>query len=129
MIKKIYSNNQKLISYAFFGGMGVLSDLSLYIFLIYFSVNYQIANAAGYTFGTLVSFILNRHYTFKLKDRIGKRLFTFFGVAFIGYIASAILLYLFISLFYIDELLSKFITLFFVLVIQFTLNKTITFKE
>lgn len=129
MIKKIYANNQKLISYAFFGGMGVLSDLGLYTILIYLSVNYQLANAAGYATGTMISFLLNRHYTFKVKDKVLKRLATFFGVAFIGYVSSAILLYVLVSVLNLDEFLSKLITLFFVLAIQFTLNKKITFKE
>ena len=129
MLKKIYKNNQQLISYAFFGGMGVLSDFGLYTILISLSVNYQIANAAGYATGTLVSFFLNRNYTFKVKDKILKRLATFFGVAFVGYIFSVILLYILVSILTLDEILSKIITLFFILAIQFTLNKKITFKE
>ena len=74
MIKKIYKNNKKLVSYAFFGGIGVLSDLSLYSILIYLSINYQIANAIGYATGTFLSFILNRSYTFKVKDKVFIRL-------------------------------------------------------
>jgi putative flippase GtrA len=129
MIKNFFTNNQKLISYAFFGGMGVLLDLGLYTTLVSLDINYQIANASGYATGTLMSFFLNREYTFKIKDKILKRLISFFGVAFIGYIFSALLLYIFITIFTMDEVLSKFISLFFVLVIQFTLNKKITFKE
>lgn len=129
MIKNFLINNQKLISYAFFGGMGVLLDLGFYTFLIFAEVNYQIANVVGYSAGTLLSFFLNREYTFKIKDKMLKRLFSFFSVAFIGYTFSALLLYVLISVFNIDELISKIITLIFVLIIQFTLNKKITFKE
>lgn len=129
MIKKIYEKNQKLISYAFLGGMGVLLDIGVYTLLIYFNINYQISNASGYLSGTILSFFLNRHFTFKVKDKILKRLLTFFGVAFIGYIASALLLYILVSVFLTNYFIAKIITLFFVLIIQFTLNKKITFKE
>lgn len=129
MIKNIYINNKKLISYAFFGGMGVISDLGLYTILIYLTINYQIANTVGYGIGTLISFFLNRHYTFNVKDKILKRLVSFFGVALIGYVSSAILLYILVSILNMEQMLSKVITLVFVLVIQFTLNKKITFKD
>lgn len=129
MLNSIYDKNKKLISYAFFGGMGVLSDIATYTVLVYLGVNYQIANAFGYAIGTLISFFLNRHFTFQVKDKIVKRLATFFGVAFIGYISSAFILYILVKILSMNEIISKFITLFFVLMIQFTLNKKITFKE
>lgn len=129
MIKRIYMNNQKLITYAFFGGTGVLSDIGVYSLLIGMGLNYQIANASGYLMGTLLSFFLNRHYTFKVKDKIVKRLMSFLLVAFIGYLSSALLLYVLVENLSMDAILAKISTLFFVLIIQFTLNKKITFKE
>jgi len=129
MLNKLYYNNKRFLSYSFFGGAGVLSDVSVYALLINFDVNYQIANAIGYFFGTLLSFFLNRKYTFKIEDNVYKRLMLFFLVAFLGYLSSAILLYVFVVIFSIDVIFSKILTLFFVLLIQFTLNKKITFKE
>lgn len=122
-------NNQKLITYAFFGGTGVLSDIGIYTLLISMGLNYQIANASGYLTGTLLSFFLNRHYTFKVKDKIVKRLMSFLLVAFVGYLSSAFLLYVLVERLSMDAILAKISTLFFVLIIQFTLNKKITFKE
>jgi len=129
MIKRIYEKNQKLITYAFFGGMGVLSDVGVYSLFIFAGINYQFANASGYLVGTLLSFFLNRHYTFKVKDKVIQRLLTFLLVAFIGYLSSAFLLYVLVEYLGIDAILAKVLTLFFVLIIQFTLNKKITFKS
>jgi len=129
MINRIYINNKKFLSYSFFGGAGVLSDVGLYALLISIGVNYQVANAFGYFVGTLVSFFLNRQYTFKVEDNLYKRLVIFFLVAFLGYLSSVVLLYVFVVIFSIDVIFSKILTLFFVLLIQFTLNKKITFKE
>ena len=129
MIKRIYMNNQKLITYAFFGGTGVLSDIGVYSLLITMGFNYQIANASGYLMGTLVSFFLNRHYTFKIKDKVLKRLISFLSVAFIGYFTSALLLYFLVESLTMDAIIAKIATLFFVLILQFSLNKKITFRE
>ena len=129
MIKNLYNRYQQFIKYAFFGGIGVLSDITLYALFIILGINYQIANAAGYLIGTLLSFILNRHYTFDVKDYMFKRLITFLSIASVGYICSAFLLYIFVQLVGIHAILAKVLTLGLVLMIQFTLNKRITFKK
>lgn len=128
MVKELYFKNKKFIFYAFFGGMGVLTDLSSYTLLVLISINYQVANAIGYASGTLVSFFLNRKFTFKVKDKIVKRLLSFFGVATLGYVSSAILLYISVENLNINEFVAKILTLFFVLILQYSLNKKITFK-
>lgn len=127
-IMSILTNRLQIITYAFFGGFGVLSDLLIYWILIINDVNYQFANFYGYLIGTLVSFFLNRQFTFGIKDKIFIRLFKFILVASIGYICSSIILFILIDIFTVDKILSKFITLFFVLILQFTLNKKVTFK-
>ena len=55
--------------------------------------------------------------------------YMFLTIAFIGYISSAILLYVFIEKLFIDMYISKFLTLFFVLLVQYALNKKVTFKS
>jgi putative flippase GtrA len=115
------------IKYIFFGGFGVLSDLILYSFLIMQSINYQEANAWGYFLGTMISFILNRKYTFKIKDRVVRRFIKFWLVAMTGYLTSVFLLFLLVPMF--DSIISKLVTLIAVVFIQFTLNKKFTFKK
>ncbi len=129
MLQEIYRKNKKIIKYAFFGGFGVVTDLCMYSVIITLGMNYQLANATGYLAGTLVSFFLNRHFTFKVKDKIIFRMIKFFLVAFTGYLSSAGLLYILIEKMLIGEITAKILTLFFVLILQFTLNKKVTFKE
>ncbi len=107
----------QIIKYAFFGSFGVLIDLGLYFLLVSNDVSYQLANFVGYFAGTLTSFFLNRAYTFKVKDKVVQRIIKFFLVAFVGYISSTIVLYAMIELVELDKVLSKLVTLFFVLLI------------
>ena len=62
-----------------------------------FTVNYQIANFISVNLGILNSFLLNRHYNFKVKDKTLKRLVTFYIVGYLGLALSSILLWLFIE--------------------------------
>lgn len=128
MIKGIYYKNIQFIKYAFFGGLGVFTDMASYSLLILYNINYQFANAFGYLFGTIVSFLLNRALTFNSHDKIWLRFFKFLSVAFVGFTFSAILLYVLVDIIVINAIIAKIITLLFVLVTQFTLNKKYTFK-
>jgi putative flippase GtrA len=119
---------RQLFLYAVCGGTGVLTDLILYTALIHYGVNYQVANAAGYATGTLASFFLNRHFTFQVYDKAFRRLALFFGTALIGYLASSALLWVLVSVQSYPPLLSKIATLAVVLVLQFTLNRAVTFR-
>lgn len=119
---------RQLVLYAICGGTGVLTDLILFTALVHYDVNYQVANAAGYATGTLASFVLNRHFTFQVYDKAFRRLALFFGTALIGYLASSALLWIFVSVQGYPPLPSKVATLAVVLVLQFSLNRAITFR-
>ncbi len=102
--------------------------MAVYSLALFNGVGYQLANAAGYAVGTLISFVLNRHFTFQTYDRTLLRLLMFFGMAFIGYLSSSALLWLLVSTLKINPILAKVATLGFVLVLQFSLNRAITFR-
>lgn len=119
---------RQFVLYAVCGGTGVLVDLSLYTLLVWLQVNYQAANAVGYAAGTLVSFALNRHFTFQAYDKTLQRLGLFFAAALVGYLASSALLWFLVGMLGWAPLPAKLATLSFVLVLQFSLNRAITFK-
>lgn len=104
------------------------SDLAIYAALVACAVNYQVANAAGYAVGTLVSFALNRHFTFQSYDRTLLRLTLFFATALIGYLVSTLLLWIMVSRLDMNVFLAKLATLAVVLVLQFSLNRAVTFR-
>lgn len=114
--------------YAICGGAGVLADLCIYSGLVLAGINYLIANTAGYAVGTLVSFTLNRHFTFQTYDSMLRRLSLFFGVALAGYLVSSAALWLLISQLTVNVLIAKILTLLIVLALQFSLNRAITFR-
>ena len=111
------------------GITGVSSDFCIYLITIKLGFHYQVANFFGYSFGTLISFALNRKFTFKVLDRTVWRLKVFFLVAAVGFLASASLLWCFTAFLALDERISKVLTLPVVVLIQFYLNRKITFQR
>jgi putative flippase GtrA len=89
---------------------------------------YQYANGLGYLAGTLVSFALNRIFTFAMRDRVLQRLAMFLVVAGLGFATSALLLWLLVDVAGLDARVAKLITLPVVVVLQFSLNRRLTFR-
>jgi putative flippase GtrA len=114
--------------YCVCGGSGVLTDVLLYRLLQTMGVDYQLANAAGYLAGTLLSFCLNRVITFGVRDKTGQRLALFLLVALCGYLASSLMLWGLVAGLGMDKFWAKLLTLPLVVALQFGLNRKITFR-
>ena len=117
----------QFILYCICGGVGVSTDYLVYYFTLQAGLWYQGANILGYLCGTIVSFCLNRVITFNARDKIAQRFAIFLTVAAIGFTASAVMLWILVDYMDVDEKLAKLLTLPAVVVIQFMLNRRITF--
>lgn len=119
---------QQFLLYCLCGGLGVSTDYLVFYLSVTAGLWYQGANLLGYLAGTLLSFALNRVLTFKMRDRVAQRLAMFLGVAAIGFGASAAMLWVLVQLLGVDARMAKLLTLPMVVVLQFTLNRRLTFN-
>jgi putative flippase GtrA len=115
--------------YCICGGIGVTTDYLVYYSAITFDIWYQIANLLGYFSGTLVSFLLNRRITFDVRDKMVHRFAMFMGVAAIGFSASALMLWIMVDVLSMDAKAAKILTLPVVVIIQFLMNRRVTFDK
>jgi putative flippase GtrA len=129
-VKEIFHRNRQFFLYCIIGVSGVSLDFLAYSILLKTGLlQYQAANAVGYALGTLLSFALNARLNFKVRDRLALRLFCFCFVAFLGWAASAATLFLLVNRAGFDKYLSKLITLIVVVVLQYNLNRLISFRK
>jgi putative flippase GtrA len=129
-VKKILLQKKQFLLYCVIGASGVTLDFGIYSLLVKTRLlDYQAANAAGYSSGTLLSFILNARFNFRVTDKIPLRLTSFFSIAFLGWLVSAGLLHLLIGRFNFDKYLSKFATLIVVVLLQYNLNRRLSFRK
>jgi putative flippase GtrA len=129
-VKKILLQKKQFLLYCVIGASGVTLDFGIYSLLVKTRLlDYQAANAVGYSSGTLLSFILNARFNFRVTDKIPLRLVSFFSIAFLGWLVSAGLLHLLIGRFNFDKYLSKFATLIVVVLLQYNLNRLLSFRK
>lgn len=121
---------KQFLLYCVIGASGVTLDFGIYSLLVKTQLlDYQAANAIGYASGTLLSFVLNARFNFRVTDRIVLRLLAFFSVAFLGWLASAGLLHLLVGRLGFDKYLSKLATLVVVVLLQYNLNRLLSFRK
>jgi putative flippase GtrA len=118
----------QFLLYCICGGIGVSTDYAIYYLAFTSGMWYQGANGLGYLAGTLMSFTLNRVFTFGMRDRVLQRLFLFLSVAALGFAASALLLWILVQWMQLDPRIAKLLTLPMVVVLQYALNRRITFN-
>lgn len=129
-MKNFLFQNRQFLLYCVIGMSGTSLDFTIYSSLLKSGLlDYQGANTIGYASGTLLSFILNARFNFRVTDRMARRLFCFFGVALVGWTISVGLLYQCIGNWHCNKYLSKLGTLVVVMLVQYNLNRWISFRK
>lgn len=128
-IKRYYSRFRNLILYGIIGGFCASLDFAIYTLLCHYDlVPFLWANVISIHTGIICSFILNRTFNFKIKDKTPQRFLSFYVVGLVGLAISEGMLYVMVTLGGWNELICKLISIVIVALIQFVLNKYITFN-
>ena len=126
----LFNRFRSLILYGIIGGFCASLDFSIYTLLCHFEVlPYLWANVISTHIGIFTSFFLNRSLNFKVKDKTPQRFLSFYVVGLTGLGLSSFMLWLMVDMAGWNELVCKLITIVFVSLMQFLLNKYFTFKK
>ena len=129
-MKNLIFQNRQFLLYCIIGLSGTTLDFGVYSLLLKTGLlEYQAANVIGYASGTMLSFILNARFNFRVTDRIAQRLVCFFGVALVGLTISAGLLHWLVTDCGFNKYLSKLATLFVIMLVQYNLNRWFSFRK
>ena len=129
MFKSLYHKFRNLILYGLIGGFCAALDFCIYsILCCYLEVPYLWANIISTNVGILTSFALNRSINFKVKDKTSLRFISFYLVGMIGLGISSLMLYTMVDIAGWNEVVCKLLSIVIVALVQFLLNKFITFR-
>ena len=119
---------RQLILYGIIGSFSAFLDFLVYTALVSMGLFYIHANCISVLVGIGSSFLLNRHFNFKVKDAVLRRFVIFLIIGLAGLLLSNLVLYSCIEWMVLDKLVSKLLSIILVALFQFVLNKYITFK-
>ena len=127
MIKKIWQKQE--IRFLFVGGLNTLVGYGIYAILLFLIVNYLIANTISTVLGVLHSYLWNRFFTFKSKEKAGKELLKFVLVYIISYLIGMVSLYCFTGLLKLSPYIAGLINLIFTTLISWFGHKYFSFNS
>ncbi|MGN0037171.1 MAG: GtrA family protein [Bacteroidaceae bacterium] len=128
-IRSIFGRFRNLILYGVIGSLTSMLDFAVFTVLTScLGVYYLLANCLSVLVGISTSFVLNRSYNFKVKDKTKRRFLIFLSVGLSGLCMSNLILWIGIDKLQANEQLTKLASIVLVVFFQFLLNKYITFK-
>ncbi|MDN4474359.1 GtrA family protein [Demequina sp. SYSU T00192] len=119
---------RRFLLYVAIGGGALAVDVGIYALLaVGAGMHPVLANTTSTFVAMIVSFAANSLLNFKVKDRIVARFLSFTLVTGAGYVVSTLMLAVLVDGLHVDALLAKGATLPVVVILQYTLNKKLTF--
>lgn len=128
--KLLHSENfSQLIKYVLIGVLGLVVDFGIYMILTHFNVNVEFANMISSTCGIINNFFWNSYTNFKVHDRLVLRFISYFVVGQITTVFTTVSLFIFATKLGFPHLIVKIVATFVATLIQFVINKVITFRK
>ena len=116
--------------YGMIGCVSTAIDFALFALLTRrLGLHYQFANVISVALSLLNGFLCNWHFNFKVRGKFFLRMASFYAVGMFGWLAGAIQLWLFVEIAKMDALISKLLAIAICTLVQFALNKSVTFGK
>ena len=119
---------RQLVLYGVIGVTAAGLDFLVFTLLTNWGWAVLLANLISVNLGIATSFLLNAYFNFQRTDRLGRRAAMFFMVGWTGLALSTGILYLGVHLLDRSATATKLVSIVFVALTQFALNKKITFR-
>ncbi|WP_317367527.1 GtrA family protein [uncultured Tyzzerella sp.] len=129
--KKLFS--KEIILYLVFGVLTTLVDTVVFYISNYtLNIHYVISTCLAWIFAVLFAYVTNKLFVFsaiKNKQNIFKEMFYFFSLRLVSLLLSIIFMVLMVNVFSINELLSKILVNFLVVISNYFFSKIFIFKS
>lgn len=127
----LYKKYKEIINYLIFGGLTTLISIVTYaLFAKVFNIDYLISNVLSWIIAVLFAYITNKIFVFESKSKKNiKEITSFFFFRVVSLIMEMVILYIFVDMLYIDDLVTKIIAQVIVIVANYIFSKVFVFKK
>ena len=120
----------KLVRFGITGFMNTAVDFVVFMLLSYVGVYIYLAQMISYSCGMLNSYVINRSWTFKSKERfLSSQLVRFIISNFLQMLLSVVLMWLFITKLGMLKIVAKIFATAIILLIGFLINRIWVFRK
>ena len=127
----LYKKYKEIINYLIFGVLTTLISIVTYaIFTKVFHIDYLISNVLSWIIAVLFAYITNKIYVFESKSKKNiKEITSFFFFRVVSLIIEMIILYIFVDILHVDDLVTKIIAQIIVIVSNYVFSKVFVFNK
>ena len=127
----LYKKYKGIINYLIFGGLTTLLSIITYaLFSKVFNIDYLISNVLSWVLAVLFAYITNKLFVFESKSKKNiKEITSFFFFRIISLVMEMVILYIFVDMLYIDDLVTKIIAQVIVIVANYVFSKVFVFNK
>ena len=131
MLNNLYKKYKEIINYLIFGGLTTVVSIVTYaLFAKVFYIDYLISNVLSWVLAVLFAYITNKIFVFESKSKKNvKEITSFFFFRIISLVMEMIILYIFVDMLHIDDLITKIIAQVIVIVANYVFSKVFVFKK
>lgn len=131
MLNNLYKKYKEIINYLIFGGLTTVVSIVTYaLFAKVFNIDYLISNVLSWVLAVLFAYITNKIFVFESKSKKNvKEITSFFFFRIISLVMEMIILYIFVDMLHIDDLITKIIAQVIVIVANYVFSKVFVFKK
>lgn len=130
----LYKKYEEIVNYLIVGVLTTLVSIIVYaIFTKLFHVNYMISNVFSWIVSVLFAYVTNKKFVFKSKCDSKKKVFVeiyqFFKYRILSFLIDVLLMYVFVELITLDDMIAKLIVQIIVIVLNYVFSKLFVFKK
>lgn len=128
-IANLARSRQKLLTYVAIGILGLWVDLGgFYLLFNVFHLDKSLANLISSAAAIFHNFVLNALFNFKKRDKLPARLLSFYAIGIVGIGITQVLFWIFSDGLGITANVVKPIAVVVVFIVQYNLNKWLSFR-
>lgn len=116
--------------YLVFGGLTTLINIIIYKSLVFFNIDYIVANIIAWIISIIFAFITNKYYVFNKKNtNLIKEFIKFISSRLGTGLLDLFFMFLTVSIFKFDDFIMKILSNIIVIILNYILSKFIVFKK
>ena len=127
----LYKKYKEIINYLIFGGLTTVVSIATYaLFAKVFHIDYLISNVLSWILAVLFAYITNKIFVFESKSKKNiKEITSFFFFRIVSLVMEMVILYIFVDMLHIDDLITKIIAQVIVIISNYVFSKVFVFKK
>lgn len=130
----LYKKYSEVINYLIVGALTTLVSIIVYaLFTKLFDVNYMVSNVISWIVSVSFAYVANKLFVFKSKceskNDILVEIYQFFKYRLFSLVIDILLMYVFVELINIDDMIAKVIVQVIVIVLNYVFSKLFVFKK